>query len=80
MTLDAVRRLKEVRACIRATPPTNAAAPAAAGAARLLPAGTRVLVHRFVANPEHNGKFARVVSFDTRPVCRCAGRREGAVA
>ena len=43
-----------------------AAAPAAAGAARLLPAGTRVLVQRLVAKPEHNGKRARVLSFDAR--------------
>ena len=55
-----------VRARIRATPPTNAAAPAAAGAARLLLAGTRVLVQRLVAKPEHNGQRARVVSFDAR--------------
>jgi hypothetical protein len=32
--------------------------------AKPLPAGTRVLVHRLVAKPEHNGKRARVVSFD----------------
>jgi hypothetical protein len=57
--------LEHVRAAIRATPPTNAAAPAAAGAAHPLPA-TRVLVQRLVAKPEHNGKRARVVSFDTR--------------
>ncbi len=56
--------MEDVRAAIRATPPTNAAAPAAAGAARLLPAGTRVLVQRLVAKPEHNGKRARVLSFD----------------
>jgi hypothetical protein len=55
-----------VRAAIRARAPTNAAAPAAAGAARLLLAGTRVLVQRLVAKPEHNGKRARVVSFDAR--------------
>ncbi len=58
--------MEHVRACIRATPPTNAAALAAAGAARPLPAGTRVLVQRLVAKPEHNGKCARVVSFDAR--------------
>ena len=58
--------MENVRARIRATPPTNAAAPAAAGTARLLPAGTRVLVQRLVAKPEHNGKRARVVSFDAR--------------
>ncbi len=65
-TLDAARGLKEVRARIRATPPTNAAAPAVADAAHPLPDGTRVLVHRLVAKPEHNGKRARVLSFDTR--------------
>ncbi len=55
-----------MRAAIRATPPTNAAAPAAAGAARFLPAGTRVLLQRLIAKPEHNGKRARVLSFDAR--------------
>jgi hypothetical protein len=65
-TLGAARSLENVRARIRATPPTNAAAPAAAGAARPLPAGTRVLVQRLVAKPEHNGKRARVLSFDAR--------------
>jgi hypothetical protein len=64
-TLAAARRLDDVRARIHATPPTNAAAPAA-GAARPLPAGTRVLVQRLVAKPEHNGKHARVLSFDAR--------------
>ena len=29
-----------------------------------LPAGTRVLVQRLVAKPEHNGRYARVLSFD----------------
>ncbi len=29
-----------------------------------LPAGARVLVQRLVAKPEHNGKRARVLSFD----------------
>ena len=58
--------MEKLRARIRATPPTNAAASAAAGTARLLPAGTRVLVQRLVAKPEHNGKRARVVSFDAR--------------
>ena len=32
----------------------------------MLPDGTRVLVQRLVAKPEHNGKRARVVSFDGR--------------
>jgi hypothetical protein len=65
-TLQIASNLEDVRAAIRATLPTNAAAPAAAGAARPLPAGTRVLVQRLVAKPEHNGKRARVVSFDAR--------------
>ncbi len=65
-TLGTARSLEHVRACIRATPPTNAAAPAAAGAARWLPDGTRVLVQRLVAKPEHNGKRALVLSFDAR--------------
>ena len=48
---------------------------------RPLPAGTRVLVQRPVAKPEHNGKRARaVIRRAHRPVCGCAGRREGAVA
>jgi hypothetical protein len=65
-TLQTARILEDLRACIRATPPTNAAAPAAAGAARPLPDGTRVLVQQLVAKPEHNGKRARVLSFDAR--------------
>ena len=44
--------------------PTQPPRPPAAGAARPLPAGTRVLVQRLVAKPEHNGKRARVLSFD----------------
>jgi hypothetical protein len=65
-TLAAARSLEQVRADIRATPPTNAAASATAGAAHPLPAGTRVLVERLVAKPEHNGKRGRVLSFDAR--------------
>ena len=57
-TLAAARYLEDVRAHIRATPPTNVAAPAAAGAARLLLAGTRVLKQRLVAKREHNGEPA----------------------
>jgi Flp pilus assembly protein TadD len=80
-TLATARCLEDVRAHSRATPPTNAAAPAAAGAARLLPAGTRVLVQRLVSKPEHNGKRAHgVVRCDHRPVCGGARRWEGAVA
>jgi tetratricopeptide (TPR) repeat protein len=63
-TLHTASNLEDVRAAIRATPLTNAAAPAAADAARPLPDGTRVLVQRLVAKPEHNGKRARVMSFD----------------
>ncbi len=63
-TLQTARNLKDVQAAIRATPPTTAAAPAAAGPARPLPAGTRVLVQRLVAKPAHNG--TRVLSFDAR--------------
>jgi Flp pilus assembly protein TadD len=65
-TLQVARNLEDLREAIRATPPTNAAAPAAAGAAHPLPAGTRVLVQRLVAKPEHNGKRARVLSVDAR--------------
>jgi tetratricopeptide (TPR) repeat protein len=65
-TLQTASSLEHVRARIRATPLTNAAAPAAAGAAGPLPAGTRVLVQRLVAKPEHNGERARVLSFDAR--------------
>jgi tetratricopeptide (TPR) repeat protein len=65
-TLQIASNLEGVRARIRATPPTNAAAPAATDMAQLLPAGTRVLVQLLVAKPEHNGKRARVLSFDAR--------------
>jgi hypothetical protein len=51
-----VVRVGEITAATGTTPPTNAAAPAASGAARLLPAGTRVLVQR----------LARVLSYDAR--------------
>ena len=46
----------------------RAAAPrnAAHRVARPLRAGTRVLVQRLIAKPEHNGKRARVLSFDAR--------------
>ena len=76
-TLGAASSLEQVRARIRTTPPTNAAAPAAAGAARLLPAGTRVLVQRLVAKPEHNGKRARVLSFDARSGRYCVELDDG---
>ncbi len=66
-TLQAASNLEHVRAWMRAAPPTDAAA--AMGASRPLPVGTRVLVQRLVAKPEHNGKRARVLSFDA-----CTGR------
>jgi tetratricopeptide (TPR) repeat protein len=71
-TLQTADRLETMRLHMRAAtranakPPVSAAAPAAAGTTRPLPAGTRVLVQRLVAKPEHNGKLARVVSFDLR--------------
>ena len=64
-TLQTASSLQDVWAHIRAAPPTNAATPAA-GATRPLPNGTLVLVQRLVAKPEHNGKRARVLSFDAR--------------
>jgi hypothetical protein len=36
------------------------------GVASPLPAGMRVIVQRLIAKPEHNGKHARVLSFDAR--------------
>jgi hypothetical protein len=42
---------------IRANPPTNTAARRPADVALTLPAGTRVLVQRLVAKPEHNGQL-----------------------
>jgi tetratricopeptide (TPR) repeat protein len=65
-TLQTASTLEQLQAHIRAKSPTNAVAPATAGTAQPLPAGTRVLVARLVAKPEHNGKRARVVSFDAR--------------
>ena len=58
--------MEGVRALIRANPTTKLPAPAAPSAVRPLPAGTRVLVQRLVAKPEHNGKRARVLSLDKR--------------
>ena len=70
-TLDAAGSLESVRATIRSKTArtlskTPVASVAAAGAARPLPEGTRVIVQRLVAKPEHNGKQARVLSFDVR--------------
>ena len=63
-TMQTGKSLKNVRARIRANPPTKPAAPTAKPPP--LPAGARVLVQRLVAKPGHNGKRARVVSFDAR--------------
>ena len=60
-----MRGFEQVRENICAQPPTNAATQAAAGAARPLPIGTRMLVQRLVPKPEHNGELACV-----RAVCR----------
>jgi hypothetical protein len=75
-TLKTARVLDGVRSLIliRARQPAAAVGNAAVGVAprplpagtRVLVAGTRVLVQRLVAKPEHNGKRARVVSFDAR--------------
>ena len=65
-TLNTASWLDTVRSHMRTAQPAAAAGSAARGAARPLPAGTRVLVQRLVAKPEHNGKRARVVSFDAR--------------
>jgi tetratricopeptide (TPR) repeat protein len=60
-------RLEKMRANMRAKLLTNAPATSTAGMTRqLLAAGTRVLLQRLVAQPEHNGKRARVLSFDAR--------------
>ena len=67
-TLQYVSNLESVLAWaqIRAKLPTKAAAPVAAGSARPLAAGTRVIVQRLVTKPEHNSKRARVLAFDAR--------------
>ncbi len=68
-----VFRVGEITAATGTTPPTNAAAPAASGAARLLPADTRVLVQRPGAArllPAGTRvlvqRLARVLSYDAR--------------
>ena len=67
-TVETATNLEKMRAAC-ADAPTEAAplaASALAGPVRPLPAGTRVLMQRLVAKPEHNGKRARVLSFDVR--------------
>ena len=63
-TLKTARRLEDVRALIRPKPPTNAAAPAAAETACPLPAGSRVLVERLVAKPEHTLSHPKRLALD----------------
>jgi hypothetical protein len=58
--------LDQMRSHKRVAQPAAAAGNVARSAANQLPAGTRVLVQRLVAKPEHNGRRARVVSFDAR--------------
>ena len=65
-TLNTAGWLDKVRSSMHAAQPAAAAGKPARGAARPLPAGTRVIVQRLVAKPEHNGKRARVLSFDAR--------------
>jgi tetratricopeptide (TPR) repeat protein len=66
-TLNTASLLDEMRSHIRAAQPATAPmGNAARSAANQLPAGARVVVQRLVAKPEHNGKHARVVSFDAR--------------
>ena len=52
------QRLEAGKANFGAKPPTKTPS------ADTLATGTRVLVQRLVAKPEHNGKSARVLSFD----------------
>ena len=66
-----------MRSLIRAPQPAAMVGNAARGAARPLPAGTHVLVQRLVAKPEHNGKRARVVSFDARSGRYCVALDDG---
>jgi tetratricopeptide (TPR) repeat protein len=69
-TLQCAYELEYVRSQMRAKPPAktggNVCAIFARAAPHRLPAGTRVLVQRLVAKPEHNGRRARVLSFDGR--------------
>ncbi len=61
-TLESASALDNLRSHMRAAQPFEPPKPAA----QSLPVGTRVLVQRLVAKPEHNGKRARVLSFDKR--------------
>jgi hypothetical protein len=68
-TLNTASIFDQMRSHMRAAQPAAAMGNAARSAANQLPPGTRVLVQRLVAKPEHNGKSARVLSFDA-----CRGR------
>jgi hypothetical protein len=72
-TLNTASLLGQMRSRMHATQP----AAAAGTAPRPLPAGTRLLVQRLVAKPEHNGKRARVVSFDARSGRYCVALDDG---
>ncbi len=75
-TLHTVSFFDQMRPHICATQPASNAARDAARP-RPMPAGTRVLVQRLVAKPEHNGKRARVVSFDARNGRYCVAQDDG---
>ncbi len=76
-TLSTASLLDEMRSHLRAALPATAAGNAARGAANQLPAGSRVLVQRLVTKPEHNGKRARVLSFDARSGRYCVALDDG---
>jgi hypothetical protein len=77
-TLSTASLLDQMRSHIRiALPATAPMGNAAHGAANQLVAGTRVLVQRLVAKPEHNGKLARMLSFDARSVRYCVALDDG---
>ena len=62
---------------MRAAQPAAAMGNAARSAVQPLPAGTRVVVQRLVAKLEHNGKRARIVSFDARTGRYCVALDDG---
>ncbi len=61
-TLATTSSLDNLRSQMRHSQPPKPPKPAA----QTLPVGIRLLVQRLVAKPEHNGKRARVLSFDKR--------------
>ncbi len=76
-TLYFASLLDQMRSHMHAAETAPAAGNTACGTVRPLPAGTRVLVQRLVAKPEHNGKHARVVSFDARSGRYCVSLDDG---